>query len=87
MITIIQTTADVEKFINCLIQEENLNFHPDEDFKNYVQVDTGLPSYTEEEAELRNHLLDQSFDICERYQADIYQIGIEILFNQLTPKR
>ena len=87
MITIIQTTADVEKFINCLIQEENRNFHPDEDFSNYVHADTGLPSYTQEEVELRNHLLDRCFHICEKYQADIYQIGIETLFNQLTPKR
>lgn len=86
MITLIQTTSDVEKFINCLILEENLNFHPDEDFRNYVLLDTGLSSYTEEEAELRNHLLDECFDVCEKYEADIYQIGIEILFNQLTSK-
>ena len=86
MIRIIQTKSDVEEFISCLILEESLNFHPDEDFRNYVHVDTGLPSYTEAEAEVRNRLLDQCFDICEKHQTDIYQMGIEILFNQLTPK-
>jgi hypothetical protein len=86
MLSSINSITDVEAFFNHLILEENLNFHPDEDFRNYIHLNTGLPSYTEEEAELRNHLLDQCFDVCERYPADIYQIGIEILFNQLTPK-
>ena len=83
----IKNLSDVETYFKQLILEEKLNFHPEEDFRNYVLLDTGLSSYNEEEAELRNHLLDECFDVCERYQADIYQIGIEILFNQLTPKR
>lgn len=86
MLSSINSITDAETFFKQLILEENLNFNPDEDFRNYVHVDTGLPSYTEEEAEVRNHLLDQCFDICEKHQADIYQMGIEILFNQLTPK-
>lgn len=86
MLSSITSIQDVTTFFHHLILEENLNFHPDEDFRNYVLLDTGLSSYTEEEAELRNHLLDECFDVCERYQADIYQIGIEILFNQLTSK-
>lgn len=86
MLSSITSIQDVTTFFHHLILEENLNFHPDEDFRNYVHLDTGLPSYSEEEAELRNHLLDECFDVCERYQADIYQIGIEILFNQLTSK-
>lgn len=86
MLSSITSIQDVTTFFHHLILEENLNFHPDEDFRNYVHLDTGLSSCTEEEAELRNHLLDECFEVCERYQADIYQIGIEILFNQLTSK-
>ncbi len=86
MLSSITSIQDVTTFFHHLILEENLNFHPDEDFRNYVLLDTGLSSYTEEEAELRNHLLDECFDVCEKYEADIYQIGIEILFNQLTSK-
>lgn len=86
MITKIQTTSDVEKFINCLILEENLNFHPDEDFRNYIHLDTGLPSYSIQEAILRNKLLSDCFQICEKEGVDIYQIGHETLLKQLTPK-
>ena len=71
MLTEIQTIENMEQFFKELILVENLNFHPDEDFRNYVHVDTGLPSYTEAEAEVRNRLLDQCFDICEKLQADI----------------
>lgn len=83
MLTKIQTIEDVEKFFNELILEENLNFNPDEDFKNYIDTETELPTYTEEEAELRNHLLDQCFEVCEKKNTDIYKIGYEILFNRL----
>jgi hypothetical protein len=86
MLTAINFVSDVETFFNHLILVESLNFHPDEDFRNYVKLETVLPSYTNDEAEERNRLLDQCFEICERKATDIYQIGVETLFNQLTPK-
>lgn len=86
MIKKIQTTSDVEQFINSLIIKENLNFHPDEDFRNYIHLDTGLPSYSIPEAILRNKLLSECFQICKKEGVDIYQIGRQTLFNQLTSK-
>lgn len=83
MVKIIQSLADVEKFFSHLILVENLNFHPDEDFRNYIHMETYQSSYTEKEADLRNHLLEQCFEICEKYGVEIYQIGYQILIDRL----
>jgi hypothetical protein len=85
MLTKIKSIADVEAFFLHLINKDSLNFHPDEDFRNYVKVETGLPSYTLEEADFRNKLMEACFKVCNRENADIYAIGVEFLFNKLQP--
>jgi hypothetical protein len=79
MINEITSISDVEYFFNYLINEESLNFHPDEDFRNYIHLETGLPSYSIPEAILRNRLLSECFQTCEKEGVDIYQIGHETL--------
>lgn len=83
MLNAIHTLADVEKFFQHLIQIENLNFNPDEDFENYINQETKLPSYSTEEALLRNELMTSCFDVCERDGADIYEIGYQTLFKRI----
>lgn len=83
MLTKIQTVADVEAFFQHLINKESLNFHPNEDFRNYISLATHLPSYTLDEAELRNELMASCFESCEKEDIDIYNIGIELLFEKL----
>jgi hypothetical protein len=83
MITSIQSILDVTAFFHQLIEQESLNFHPDEDFHNYINLETGLPSYSHMEAQLRNQLMFSSFEICEKESIDIYGIGIELLFKKL----
>jgi len=83
MIDLIKTINDVGHFFRHLIQNENLNLHPDEDFRNYIHVETGLPSYTQEEADFRNKLMETCFEVCCRENGDIYAIGLEMLFNRL----
>ena len=79
----IKSIKDVEAFFIHLIQEENLNFHPDEDFENYINFQSKLPSYSREEAKCRNKLLKTCFEICEKEDFDIYQLGINTLFETL----
>lgn len=79
----IQTTSDVEHFFKYLIERESLNLHPDEDFKNYINLDTHLPTYSPEEAEFRNKLMEACFEICDEEEADIYQIGFQFLLDKL----
>jgi hypothetical protein len=83
MLNSIHTLSDIETFFIYLIQEESLNFHPDEDFKNYINIHTHLPSYSPEEADIRNELLDTCFEICEKEGADIYAIGLQFFLDRL----
>jgi hypothetical protein len=77
MIAEIKTLDDVKTFTKQLV-EEGTNVHPDEDFNNYVNVETGADTYTPDEALLRNTLMEQSFAICKKLNEDIYNIMQEI---------
>jgi len=63
--------------MHCLLNE-GLNSHPDEDFRNYINMNTDEPSYTEQEAEIRNLLMGQCFEVCESTGTDIYSFMQEI---------
>ena len=77
MIAEIITLNDVKTFTKELVAE-GTNVHPDEDFNNYVNLETGADAYTKDEAILRNKLMVQSFAICEKMGQDVYSIMQEI---------
>jgi hypothetical protein len=77
MITQIQKIDDVKTFVKQLVEEE-LNYHPDDDFTEYISIHTGQPTYSEKEARVRNELNNQCFVVCERLGEDIYNISQEI---------
>lgn len=84
MILEIKDIADVKMFFEHLLEDESLNFSPDEDFKNYINVKTRLPSYSSKEANLRNRLLKSCFYVCQSENVDIYEFGATILFSKLN---
>lgn len=73
MITSITSLDDVKLFARLLVKEGS-NFHPDDDFVDYVNYKTGEPSYSAEEASLRNTLMEQCFTVCESAGGDVYSI-------------
>ena len=75
----ITTVADVEAFFHHLLDERKVNFHPDDDFANYISITEGTPTFTEEEVAVYNRLMEESFDVCEAAGVDIYEIGLEEL--------
>ncbi len=77
MIADIRTLEDVATFTKCLV-EEGTNAHPDEDFNNYINIDSGAPAYTAVEADVRNRLMNKCFDICEAAETSIYDIMQEV---------
>lgn len=77
MIRNIRNTEDVKLFTLQLV-EEGTNVHPDEDFHNYVNIHSGLPAYTPDEAEKRNRLMRKSFKICAENKVDIYNLMQEV---------
>lgn len=76
MITKILTIEDVKQFAKELTAE-GLSFHPDDDFNDYINFTSGEPSYTREEAEIRNKLMNECFDVCENEGIDIYEVMME----------
>ncbi len=56
----IQTVSDVEKFFHHFISERNLNFHPDNDFSEYICCEDKTSTFTEEEVLLYNCLMKES---------------------------
>jgi hypothetical protein len=77
MIQKIESLEDIAEFMHNLV-EEGVNAHPDEDFKNYVNFETGADTFTENEADHRNKLMEASFDVCEREGVDLYSFMQEI---------
>lgn len=77
MITKIETLDDVKAFAKQTIAE-GVSFHPDDDFNDYVFFKENKPCYTKEEAEVRNRLMNQCFEVCEKEGVDIYSLMLEV---------
>ena len=83
MIQEINTREDVELFTQQLIKEGTL-FHPDDDFLDCINYTTKEATYSEMEANSRNQLMNQCFDVCSKLDLDVYQIMGGILHPQLN---
>ena len=69
----IKNMNDVKTFAHQLCDEE-LNFHPDTDFSDYINLTTENPTYNKEQAEERNRLVKQCFSVCRKEKKDIYLV-------------
>jgi hypothetical protein len=78
----IREEAEVVQLITHLIQLEDLNFHPDTPFEDYVCYEDGKPTYTPEECCLRNRLVDECFELVGDR---VYDIGLEIFLPTILP--
>ena len=69
----ISTLSDVEMFAALIKDELGLGFHPDDPFEDYINIETGEQTYSAEDARLRNELIEQAFDVCDKQGKDIYE--------------
>ncbi len=76
----ISTTGDAKDFFSHLVNDLEIDFHPDGDFKNYVSYTTGEQTMNDEQAKLCNRLMDDSFDVCGD---NVYEIGCDLLLERL----
>ena len=74
-----KTAQEVKEFFKYLVNERKLNFHPNDDFANYVSYDEKTPSFTKEEVDVYNRLMEESFKVCDATGVDIYEIGLQEL--------
>ena len=63
MIKEINTIEDVRLFAFQLVNEEKLSFHPDNDFSDYINLETSEPAYSQEEVQFLNQLMEKSQNI------------------------
>ena len=76
----ITTAEEVKSFFRHIVYDLGINFHPDDDFKNYVNYETGKRTMNNDQAELYNRLMDESFEVCGE---EVYEIGSDLLFQRL----
>ena len=68
-------SKDVEDFVNYLVYDCNIFYHPDDDFTDYF--------CNKKQAELYNRLNEESFAICEKDSLDLYQIHFQAQYNYI----
>jgi hypothetical protein len=73
-LTAISTIEDVKNFVQILMEEENLNFHPDTPFGNYINIDSEEPRYSEAEVTLRDTLLHEAFELGDKLNIDTHEM-------------
>ena len=81
MLKQITTTKNVVAFAKQLIKE-GVSFHPDDDFNDYINLETQEPTYTKEDANFRNELMNQCFSVCKKNGIDIYDTISEVALKE-----
>lgn len=71
----ITTLEQVDTFFDHVVINLKVNFHPDDDFADYVDTNTNIAVFSKEEAALANRLLNECFDVCQHNNIDIYGIA------------
>jgi len=78
----IKSIEDVEQFFDYLVKTLHLNFHPDTDFLNYINIDNGGSTFSPHDVDKLNFVMSRCFKVCEAADKDIYRIGINSLCGQ-----
>ena len=81
MIKEVKTMDDVAVFTKEIIAE-GVAINPDDDFIDMINIETDEPTYTAAEAELRNALMSQCFEVCNKNEISIYDFMQEIYLKE-----
>ena len=76
----ITNVEEVSDFFRHIVFDLDINFHPDDDFKDYVCYETGEKTMDDEQSELYNRLMNEAFEVCDD---EVYEIGSELLKERL----
>ena len=72
--TKIETIQDVLDFAEYIKVVDDAAISPSDSFSEYSCYKTGEPTYTKEQAEKRDNIMSQCFEVCERNGVDIYEL-------------
>ena len=74
----IKTPHDVAMFFIHIVFEKNAHLDPDTDFHEYVDAN-GNPSFTDKQADQYEDDMNKSFDVCDEYGVDVYEIASKVM--------
>lgn len=74
----IETPHDVARFFFWLMFDCKVNFHPDENFNDYISLETNENPFNDKQTDMYNEIMDECFEVCEKYGRDIYEISIKV---------
>lgn len=69
----INTRADLAQLAT-YFHQNNIEFHPDTPIEDYIDTDTGLPTFTSAEASTLQRAVDDAFAFCAGNDIDIYDV-------------
>lgn len=76
----ISTIDQVKDFTKYLVEDLKVNINPDNDFADYIEYESGKPTFTAEEVERGNQLMAECSNVCEANNVDVYDLMTEYLF-------
>lgn len=79
----IKTKQGVIDFFNYLFLDRKVNFHPDDDFSDYENQETGARAFTPEEAKAINARMKEAFSVAGKHIYDIANDLFEKHFPEL----
>ena len=74
---IINNAQDIKDFFQSLYTDHDLLFHLDDPFETYTGLND-VPTFTKEEADYLNGVMDKCFDWCEANDVDPYALAGEV---------
>ena len=83
-LSVIASKRDVEVFADYLVNGLNINIHPDTPFGDYISYEDNTPTFTKQDAEVGDRLMDECFELCDKFGIDVYEIMGDVLFARLT---
>ena len=78
----IGSVEDVKRFFTYLVAAEDLKFHPDSSFDEYVGSD-GVRLFSIGQCKHYDALMRRAFEVCGREGRDIYEIGLETVLRSI----
>jgi len=86
----IKTPTDVLELFGYLTWVDKTSFHPDDRFWDEERDESayvtrgGGPSYTKEEAQLRDRLMGEAFEVVTKEGLDIYELALWVTTEDLS---
>lgn len=76
----ITTIEQVKEFTIYLVEDLKVNINPDNDFAEYIEYNSGKPTFNAHEVERGNQLMTECHNVCVANNVDIYDLMSEYLF-------